>query len=228
MAIYITGDTHIPIDISKLSAKRWKEQKNLTCNDYLIICGDFGGVWNYKGETSEEKFWLKWLDNKPFKVLFIDGNHECFPRLNEYPSENWNGGMIHKIRNNVFHLMRGQIFNIDGTKIFTMGGASSHDKEYRKEGINWWKDELPNDYEYNKAYQNLKNCNFEVDIIVTHCASNYVMEKISNHYKRDKLTCFLEWIRLNVLYDKWYFGHYHIDEVITNKDIALYHNILKY
>ena len=41
--IYITGDTHIPTDVGKLSSKRFPEQKNLTKNDYVIICGDFGG-----------------------------------------------------------------------------------------------------------------------------------------------------------------------------------------
>ena len=61
--IYITGDTHIPSDIGKLSAKRFREQKNLSKNDYLIICGDFGGVWD---GSNEEKYWLKWLRDKSF------------------------------------------------------------------------------------------------------------------------------------------------------------------
>ena len=51
--IYLTGDTHIPIDISKLNTKNFPEQKNLTRNDYIIIIGDFGLYWHedktYKG-----------------------------------------------------------------------------------------------------------------------------------------------------------------------------------
>ena len=43
--IYVTGDTHIDQDISKLNAKSFPKQKDLTKNDYVIICGDFGGVW---------------------------------------------------------------------------------------------------------------------------------------------------------------------------------------
>ena len=69
--IYITGDTHIPIDIKKLNTKNFSEQKTLTKEDYVIICGDFGGVWNGK---NEEKYWLNWLKNKNFTTLFIDGN----------------------------------------------------------------------------------------------------------------------------------------------------------
>ncbi len=41
--IYVTGDTHIPIDIGKLSEDRFAEQCCMTKDDYLIICGDFGG-----------------------------------------------------------------------------------------------------------------------------------------------------------------------------------------
>ena len=41
--IFVTGDTHIPLDISKLNSEQFPQQKELTKNDYVIICGDFGG-----------------------------------------------------------------------------------------------------------------------------------------------------------------------------------------
>lgn len=43
---YITGDLHGEYDIHKLSSKRFPMGNNLTRDDYLIICGDFGLVWN--------------------------------------------------------------------------------------------------------------------------------------------------------------------------------------
>ena len=70
---------------------------------------------------------MDWLDCKSFTTLFVDGNHENFDRLYEYPVEEWHGGKVHKIRPSVIHLMRGQIFEIEGKSIFTFGGASSHD-----------------------------------------------------------------------------------------------------
>jgi len=73
--IYITGDTHIPIDISKLNAKNFPQQKLLDKDDYVIICGDFGGVWD---ESKEEMFWRNWLHERNFITLFVDGNHENF------------------------------------------------------------------------------------------------------------------------------------------------------
>ena len=61
--IYITGDTHQNIDISKLNTKNFPEQKELTKSDYVIICGDFGMVWN---NSKEEMYWRKWLEKKNF------------------------------------------------------------------------------------------------------------------------------------------------------------------
>ena len=48
----------------------------MTKEDYVIICGDFGGVWNKEVENKEEKHLLDWLEEKPFTTLFVDGNHE--------------------------------------------------------------------------------------------------------------------------------------------------------
>ena len=61
--IFITGDTHIPIDVKKLGTRSFPLQKELTKSDYVIICGDFGGVWN---NDSEEMYWRKWLESKSF------------------------------------------------------------------------------------------------------------------------------------------------------------------
>lgn len=46
-------------------------------------------------------------------TLFVDGNHDCHPRLADYPVKEWNGGLVHEIRPHVLHLMRGQVFNIN-------------------------------------------------------------------------------------------------------------------
>ena len=108
--IYITGDTHIPVDIQKLSTKRFPEQKEMTKNDYVIICGDFGGVWD---DSNEEKYWIKWLKNKNFTTLFIDGNHENFDMLYSLPIVDFCGGTAHKVDNGIYHLIRGEIYTID-------------------------------------------------------------------------------------------------------------------
>ena len=125
--IYITGDCHR--NFERFNTRNFPEQKEMTKDDYVLICGDFGGIWNKDTENKEETWLLDWLDCKTFTTLFIDGNHENFDRLYAYPVEEWHGGKIHKIRPSVLHLMRGQVFEIAEKKVFTFGGASSHDIE---------------------------------------------------------------------------------------------------
>ena len=200
--VFITGDTHIPTDIQKLSTTRFPVQKKLTEKDYLIICGDFGGVWS---NSNEEIYWRKWLNNKNFLTLFIDGNHENFDLLKEFPVVDFNGGKAHKITDKIFHLMRGQIYTIDNNKIFTFGGASSHDKEYRKEGTNWWSDEMPTNEEYDEAIRNLELENWDVDYIITHCTATSIQRQIDCSYEENVLTDFLESIKEKSNYKKWLF-----------------------
>lgn len=113
--IYITGDCHG--NFERFNTSIFPEQKEMTKDDYVIICGDFGGVWNRNEESKTETMVLDWLDCKPFTILFVDGNHENFDRLYAYPVEEWHGGKVHKIRPSVIHLMRGQVFELEGKKI---------------------------------------------------------------------------------------------------------------
>ena len=109
--IYITGDCHQ--DFERFNIDVFPEQKEMTKDDCVIICGDFGGVWNRNEESSREAKLMDWLENRPFTTLFVDGNHENFDRLYAYPVEKWHGGKVHKIRPSVIHLMRGQIFELE-------------------------------------------------------------------------------------------------------------------
>ena len=210
--IYVTGDIHGYIDIEKLSYRNNRFLKDLTKEDYVIICGDFGLVWD---DDNSEKYWRKWLDEKSFTTLFVDGNHENHNMLDSYPVEEWNGGHIHRISDSIIHLMRGQVFDIDGLRFFTMGGAESHDKEYRIENVSWWKRELPSEDEMGQAIVNLRDHDFKVDYVITHCAPSSVQHEIEErchlHYDDN---CFTDWLdeltmKYGVQYRKWYCGHYH-------------------
>ena len=72
MACWVTGDIHG--DPRRFSVDSFPEQKEMTRDDFVIILGDFGLVWS---NSKEEKYWLDWLNDKPFTTLFVDGNHEC-------------------------------------------------------------------------------------------------------------------------------------------------------
>jgi hypothetical protein len=123
--------------------------------------------------------------------------------------------------------MRGEVYNISGYKIFTMGGASSHDKEWRREGVSWWSEELPSNDEYNKALAALDTVNWKVDIILSHCAPDSIQTALADWYEHDKLTNFLETVKQDCDYKAWFFGHYHVDQDIDDKHAAVYERLIE-
>lgn len=247
MAIYVTGDIHG--NPSRLSTDIFPEQKEMTKDDFVIVLGDFGLVWDYKGESKNEKYWLDWLENKPFTTLYLDGNHECFSRLNSYPVKRFCGGNVNFIRPSVIHLKRGQVFNLQGKKFFTFGGAKSHDisdgilepgdkrikewdkdynKMFRVNGVSWWREEMPSQEEMDEGICNLQKENNKVDYILTHCPPTSVLKQMNNNYGSDYLTDYLQAIKENIKYKKWLFGHMHVNENYQwDKAVCLYEQIVR-
>lgn len=280
--IYITGDTHGPSRIGlhsvdgyvpRLNKEYFPEQNRMTLDDFVIICGDFGGIWSYDsrydstmsafknkiclehGESKEERYWLDWLADKPFTVLFCDGNHENHDRLAEaYPEVNFHGGRAHKIRKNIYHLMRGYVFDLRGFSFFVFGGARSHDisggllrpyefnteKEFkatykklrdagamfRVEHISWWKEELPSNEEMERGLKELSLHNWKVDYVVSHCAPSSIAT-LAGFSDRNRLTQYLEKVNRKLTFRKWFFGHYHGNSQILGRYIMLYEQVVR-
>ena len=223
--IFVTGDTHIDYDIRKLNSDNFPLGKTLTKDDYVIICGDFGGVWY--GDR-RDNYWLNWLEKKEFTTLFVDGNHENFDALATYEECDWQGGKVQFIRPSVIHLMRGYVFDIDGLKIFAMGGARSTDIEYREKGRSWWQQEMPCEEEKDRARRNLALCGNKVDIMITHDAPRSIARMIDFHRSEvDELMPFLEELKESVTYRHWYFGHFHADWDADDRHTLIYNKIIQ-
>ena len=240
--IYVTGDCHG--DWSRFSMKNFPIQKEMNRNDYVIVCGDFG-IWD---NSNAENYWLNWLSEKSFTLLFIDGNHSNFNLLNKFEEVDFCGGRAHKIRDNIYHLMRGYIFTIEDKRFFCMGGAVSQDirdgvlsgkpiSELKKEArrarqygklvrikdIEWWEEEVPSAEEMERGLSNLSDN--QVDYILTHCAPSSVAALLG--YKPDVVTTYLEDICRNTKFTKWFIGHYHINYSMFNEFIFLYTDFMR-
>ena len=221
--IYVTGDIHANLDIGKISTKRFPQQKQLGKNDYLIILGDFGLVWD---GSNEEMYWRNWLSQKSFTTLWLDGNHENFDYLKSFPEVAMFGGTVQKIAPDIYHLLRGQVFTIEGKTFFVMGGAASHDRHHRKEHISWWKEEMPSSLEMESAINSLDKVGWKVDYVLTHCAPRSVQTMLEPWYENDPLVSFLDRVRSDLIFKRWYFGHYHIDKQVSEQFFALYNRII--
>ena len=103
MSIVITGDTHGTFDIEKVVRYFNEHEDEYTRDDCLIICGDVGICGFSAAYEANTRAVFRSL---PVTTLFIDGNHENFEQLNSYAVEQWNGGKVHIIEDNMIHLMR--------------------------------------------------------------------------------------------------------------------------
>lgn len=225
--LYATGDTHCEIDMGKLSTGNFPEQGFMDKSTAVFILGDFGCIWKRKDPTSH--WWLKWLRDKPWTTLFIDGNHENFELL--FEMESYEGMLGPKstispvvldntLYPNIYYVHRGSILEIKDKTIFCMGGGDSIDKERRTIGVTWWKEEIPNYSEIDRALGNLEFYDNKVNYVFTHAIYEEAFRQLAmgiNTYKhQDKMHPILQGIRDQIEFDHWYCGHYHVDKTIEN------------
>lgn len=216
--IYVTGDTHGDFDRFKGAPL-----KKLKKGDILIICGDFGFIWD---GSKREKSILKKLSNKDYTIAFIDGCHENFDILESYPVSEWCGGKARIISKNIIHLMRGQVYTIQDKKIFTFGGGHSQDFDFRRDGTKWWEREQPTHAEIIEAIRNLDEHSNIIDYVITHEPPASLKDCLGvDVFQRLEVHAFFEDIIKVCSYKKWFFGKCHIDKHIPIKFYAIFNNI---
>lgn len=220
--IYVTGDMHGAEN--RFYDKEWRK---LRAGDILIICGDFGYIWD--GGKFEKEI-VEYLGSRKFTVAFVDGTHENFDKINACRETYWKGGMVHRIHGNLLHLMRGQIFNIEGKKIFTFGGGESTDKDIRAEKGLYWKEELPTPREMALGAAKLDEVGCKVDYIITHeppkNVKSAMLMREGSADRINKLNGYFEEIGDGCDFKKWYFGSLHEDRVVTPRHTCVFNKII--
>ena len=220
--VYVTGDMHG--DIARFDNP---DLKQLTKDDILLVCGDFGFLWD--GSPREQRM-LKKLSQKKYTIAFIDGTHENFEMINALPVVQWNGGLVHQVAGNIYHLMRGQIFKIDNMTFFTMGGGESPDIDIRFEENAWSKDEFPSREELLEGAANLEANNCRVDFVITHeppmKIKSFLKLKDSETASVTGLNTYLEELSEACRFRRWFFGSMHLDKYISGSHVAVFQNII--
>lgn len=220
--VYITGDIHG--DTERLSKT---DLSMLGNGDTLIICGDFGFVWN---DDKKEKQFLNRLEKRKYTICFIDGTHENFDVLNNLPVVMWKGGRVHKVRNNIFHLMRGQVYEIDNKKFFTMGGGEDPELDLQENDDLSLHKEIPTAQEMLTGVSNIEKYGYKIDYIITHeppaRIRDFLLLSENKTLRVTALGAYLDELSQQCDYKKWYFGSMHTDKFISESHIALFKNIV--
>jgi predicted MPP superfamily phosphohydrolase len=207
--LFITGDTHG--DFKRLSYKNWPESRDLKEGDCLIVTGDFGLLWNHTTKSMQD-WWTWWFDERPFKVLFVPGNHENWDEIERLPQVSMFDGFVGQVSKNIFCLNKINALNICNYKVLVVGGAESIDKASRMEGSTWWRQEIPTVKECNDALDLIDLHGKKFDLVLTHTAPLSVIEAMNIpvlDYINDPTSKFLEVVLESVDFKRWYFGHFH-------------------
>ena len=220
--VYITGDMHGCLE--RLYDRNFRRLKS---GDILIVCGDFGYIFN--GDKTEKQV-IDYLATRRFVTAFVDGTHDNLDKINRSRVTYWHGGMVHRIKGNLIHLMRGQIFEIEGKSFFTFGGGESTDKDMRLEQGNWWRAEEPTPTEMAEGAKRLDEAGLKVDYIITHEPPSLVKSAIllrrGDADRINKLNGYLEEIGRSCEFRHWYFGSLHEDRVITERHTCVFKEMI--
>ncbi len=162
--------------------------------DAIFCVGDVGHYWT----TKKEDIWTTKYD---IPIYWLDGNHECYPNMDLW-KENKYGRT---------YIPRGSAHEIADLKILTCGGASSVDKAWRTQGVDWWPEE---DITYRDIERGLSH-EGPFDILLSHerpenygwpfdfkdlrcgVSNRLALEAMVNEYK------------INMVFH----GHYHVEHI---------------
>ncbi|MCL2693751.1 MAG: metallophosphoesterase [Oscillospiraceae bacterium] len=222
--IYITGDTHG--DLTRI--KKAQKSKKLRKGDFLIVCGDFGFIWD---GSKKEKSLLKSLGKKKYHILFVDGIHENFTELEKYPEDEWSGGRTRLISGNLRYLMRGEIFTLGTKKVLTFGGGRLDEVEpgMEESEINFEEfPEIPKESEYRNGLKAITRHNNSVDYIISHEAPSKIAEFLELPYSdKSRANAYLDILGESCTFERWFFGNHHINKVVTSKYYALFDRVMR-
>ena len=135
---------------------------------------------------------------------------------------------------NIVRLMRGEVYRLGDLRVFAMGGASSHDREWRVEGWSWFPEELPSLEALESGEKNLDATGWDVDLVVSHCCSSRMLPAAlgaagvgGGREGRDRLNEWFDTLEDQLSYRQWYFGHYHADAQLDERHRLLYRDIVR-
>ena len=187
MKVLLVGDLHNQFnDLIVLINKKHP--------DIVICCGDFG-------------YWPRWTRSQKLseikpqgaKIYWIDGNHEDHWSLRDRVTD--------ELEKDIIYMPRGSTMKLDdGRNILFMGGAFSIDKDMRREGWDWFREETISD-------SDMRNLPDEkVDIFITHTCPSELVDTMIKYYpeKRGEPSN----IALSELWNQykpelWIFAHWH-------------------
>ena len=196
--IWLLSDLHGSLDFTGWQDFAARQDQD----DILILLGD---VELQEAGRENNPVFTETILSAPKPIWIVDGNHENFEWLNSCPEEDWNGGRVHRLAENVLHLQRGYVYDLAGFSCFVFGGTSA----------------TVSDAELERAYENLKKQRYQVDFILTH---DYY--KVSSQNRKNAFEDLLAFLDEKVTFKRWYCGHHHLNKTLDDKHTVVYDQLI--
>lgn len=231
---YITGDIHGDVNRIAYFANNILDSEK--SNNALIILGDAG--FNFGRKTSAN--YRKQKANQcGVRVYCVRGNHEDRPEnfakdMVIMFDEDIGGEVLLQPKfDNIRYLRDGACYNINGNRILVIGGAYSVDKPWRiMSGDFWYEQELLTTEEMSAIEKKYTNEHFYA--VLSHTGPDLYLPRDQFIAEVDQRTVdysmelWMDKFKDKITWDKWLFGHYHVDRQVTSKVRIMYFDILPF
>ena len=223
--VFLTGDTHGQFErVLDFCSRREVDPENT-----FVILGDAG--LNYYGDRRDRKK-KEQLSKVPITFFCLHGNHEMRPaKALGYELSEYHGGLVlvQPEFPNILFAVDGEVYDFNGNSCLVIGGAYSVDKYYRlARGWNWFPDEQPSEEIKAKVERVLSERNWKIDIVLSHTGplkyepTEAFLPMVDQSTVDKSTEKWLGKIEEKLNYERWYFGHYHIEKEVDK--IRIMHN----
>lgn len=237
--LYFTGDTHG--DPLRFGYRNFPESRQFGEDDIMVICGDCGFVWNYEFTkcSNQDRYSLKWLNDKGYIFIMVCGNHENFNVIEQMPQVKKFNGIVRQcvyegvVYENLFYIDKPTTLDLNGSHCLVIPKADSRDKEYREENYSWWpqeKGDITAEREFVESHMGEY-----FDFVITHdcCAEMDNVRRpdgCPGGLANTPREIFFDELRVKLEYGCWVHGHMHEEALIYDgcdgkPAICIYHKI---
>lgn len=133
--IYVTGDVHGQTRGRFDSCVR-RGNISLTSDDYIVICGDWGGVWSNEEDDAQTIAQLEWMNSLGCKWIVLLGNHDNYHWAFGLEPVDEGFGMVRVAEyadttyDNVYIIAKPTVLTMNGETCLCIPGAECHDSPH--------------------------------------------------------------------------------------------------
>lgn len=231
MRYLILGDTHTYF---KRVVSDLKEALKLHSYDAIIQVGDLAylpKIWSQLIQE-ENQMLIDFVNENNLKFYWIDGNHEDHSVLQHI--DDFNNSIHNVYGKNFYYQPRGSYIELKNHILFFIGGAETRDVHMRKEGIDFFREEIvmrfQEEFIFN-SIETIKTLNKPVIVIAHTCPLRVIEDERnifnlknnfsdlnnipSGNYQNKILDEILDDLKPSM----WFHGHFHQEKIYTLPDV---------